>query len=124
MVYMIDLPYEIHTCQECPFKHMDKGSTKCIFAKNGEKLSFRAGTCPLLKNRWQKGKPTEEGWYLIKYECIYEGRYKGNIAYSTFKIQIYDDGYIDFSGGIGSDEVWQPVEYLRIGDVWKPKEAD
>ena len=54
MVYMIDLPYEIHTCQECPFKHTDKGSTKCIFARNGEKLSIRGGSCPI---QWHTGEP-------------------------------------------------------------------
>ena len=63
MTYLIDLPCEIHTCQECPFKHTDKGSTKCIFARNGEKLSIRGGTCPI---QWHTGEPTQEGRYLVR----------------------------------------------------------
>lgn len=79
---------------------------------------------PSVGSNWHTGTPTEEGWYLVKYICIHEGKYKGNIWYSTFRIEIHEDGYIETSGGIGNDDVWQPVEYLRIGDVWKPKETN
>lgn len=75
MTYLIDLPYEIHTCQECPFKRTDRCSTKCIFARDGEKLSIRGGTCPI---QWNTGEPTEEGWYLLKLDYEGEIRYAAN----------------------------------------------
>ena len=67
---------------------------------------------------WHTGTPTEEGWYLIKYVCIHEGRYKGRLSYRAvkrYKDEI--DGYIYEDGGINADDAWKPIEYQKIDDI-------
>ena len=45
MEYIINVPYEITSCQNCPCKHFDKFSTICHLSKDGER---RYGSCPLI----------------------------------------------------------------------------
>ena len=66
MKYEFDFPYEIKTCQACPFMSIYKGCTHCAFAPYGEQRSIRYGTCPLRVAGWRTGIPTDEGWYIIK----------------------------------------------------------
>ena len=65
MKYEFDFPYEIKTCQACPFMSLYKGSTHCAFAPYGEHRSIRYGTCPLRVAGWHTETPTEEGDYYV-----------------------------------------------------------
>lgn len=65
-------------------------------------------------NPWHTGTPTEEGWYLIKYECLVEGRYKGKLTYRAVHIYYDKYGIYNEDGSIGHDEVWKPIEYQII----------
>jgi len=69
MKYEFDFPYEIKTCQTCPFMSLYKGSTQCAFAPYGEQRSIRYGTCPLRVAGWHTGIPTEEGYYIAHFWC-------------------------------------------------------
>ena len=64
-------------------------------------------------NNWHKGKPTEDGWYLVAYKCVHECKNKGKIEYHAMNIVTYEDGFKDFRGR-ASDDVWQAVAYQII----------
>lgn len=69
---------------------------------------------------WRTGTPTEEGWYLVKYQCVLEGKYKGRLSYRTIKrYKDKIDNFIYEEGGIGHDDVWMPIEYQKIDDLWE-----
>jgi len=64
---------------------------------------------------WQTGTPTDVGWFLIKYECVCEGRYKGTIGYRAVRRKKDPiDGYIYEDGAIKADDVWKPIEWQKI----------
>ena len=44
MKYIIEIPYEITSCQNCPCKHFEKFSVVCHLSKDGER---HYGSCPL-----------------------------------------------------------------------------
>jgi len=66
-------------------------------------------------NNWHTGTPTEEGWYLIKYKCILDGKYKGNLSFRAVKRYKDElDGFIYEDGGINADDIWKPIEWQKI----------
>jgi len=77
-----------------------------------EEISGKEGkTSPV----WHTGTPTEEGWFIVKYECVCEGRYKGRIGYRAVRRKKDPiDGYIYEDGAIKADDVWKPIEWQRI----------
>ena len=66
-------------------------------------------------NPWHTGTPTEEGWFIVKYICICEGKYEGNLAYRAVR-RFKDEtvGFIYEAGGINADSIWRPIEWQRI----------
>lgn len=62
---------------------------------------------------WHTGTPTEEGWYLVAYECIHECRNKGKLEYFTMHILEDEFGYKDIRGR-ASDDVWKAVAWMPI----------
>lgn len=62
---------------------------------------------------WHTGTPTEEGWYLVAYECVYDCKNKGKIEYFTLNIITDEDGYKDYRGR-ASDDVWKAVAWQKI----------
>ena len=62
---------------------------------------------------WHTGTPTEEGWYLVAYECVYECKYKGKLEYHTMHIFENELGYKDIRGR-GSDDVWKMLAWMPI----------
>ena len=64
---------------------------------------------------WHTGTPSEVGWFLVKYECVCEGRYKGRIGYRAVRRKKDPiDGYIYEDGAINADDVWRPIEWQKI----------
>ena len=66
------------------------------------------------KRDWQTGKPTEEGWYLVKYECILECKHKGKLTYRAVHIYYDKYGIYNEDGSLGHDDVWKPIEWQKI----------
>ena len=66
-----------------------------------------------LEKKWYTGTPTEEGWYLVAYECVYECRNKGKLEYHTIHIFADELGYKDIRGR-ASDDVWKAVAWQKI----------
>lgn len=62
---------------------------------------------------WHTGTPTEEGWYLVAYECVYDCKNKGKIEYFTLNIITDEDGCKDYRGR-ASDDVWKAVAWQKI----------
>ena len=72
---------------------------------------------------WHTGTPTEEGFWLVKYKCVVEGKYNGRLTYRAVKIEKDKiDGFAYESGGIGAEEYWKPIEYQKIDDLWRGEE--
>lgn len=72
---------------------------------------------------WHTGTPSEEGFWLIKYKCVVEGKYNGRLTYRAVKIEKDKiDGFAYESGGIGAEEYWKPIEYQKIDDLWRGEE--
>lgn len=69
---------------------------------------------------WHTGTPTEDGWYLVAYECVYDCKNKGKIEYFTLNIITDEDGYKDYRGR-ASDDVWKAVAWQKI-EQYKEKE--
>ena len=86
----------------------------------------KEGTVEAWNNRlspWHTGTPTEEGFWLVKYKCVVEGKYNGRLTYRAVKIEKDKiDGFAYESGGIGAEEYWKPIEYQKIDDLWKGEE--
>lgn len=75
------------------------------------------------ENPWHTGIPTEEGFWLVKYKCVVEGKYNGRLTYRAVKIEKDKiDGFAYESGGIGAEEYWKPIEYQKIDELWKGEE--
>ena len=73
-----------------------------------------------LESPWHTGTPTEEGFWLVKYKCVVEGKYNGRLTYRAVKIEKDKiDGFAYESGGIGAEEYWKPIEYQKIDDLWR-----
>ena len=64
-------------------------------------------------NPWHTGTPTEDGQYLVAYECVYDCKNKGKIEYFTAKNITHEDGYREYRGR-PSDNVWEPVAWQKI----------
>ena len=81
-------------------------------------------TIPTQENKpqsnWHTGIPTEEGWYLVAYECVYDCKNKGKIEYFTLNIITDEDGFRDYRGR-ASDDVWKAVAWQKI-ELYKEKE--
>lgn len=71
---------------------------------------------------WHTGTPTDEGWYVVKYKCIHEGKYYEKIEYHTMYIYADSFGNMIISGR-ASDDVWQAIEYMKIDDAHTPFRA-
>ena len=65
------------------------------------------------QGNWHTGKPTEDGWYLVAYECVYDCKNKGKIEYHTLNIITHEDGYRDYRGR-ASDDVWKAIAWMPI----------
>ena len=66
-------------------------------------------------SNWHTGTPTDVGWFLVKYECVCEGRYKGRIGYRAVRRKKDPiDGYIYEDGAINAEDVWKPIEWQKI----------
>ena len=66
-----------------------------------------------LDDNWHTGTPTEDGWYLVAFECVYDCNNKGKIEYFTLNIITDEYGYMDYRGR-ASDDVWKAVAYQKI----------
>jgi len=71
-------------------------------------------------NPWHTGTPTEEGWYLVAYECVHGCKNKGKLEYYTMHIFEDELGYKDIRGR-ASDDVWKAIAWQRI-EPYKEKE--
>ena len=65
------------------------------------------------RSNWLTGEPTEEGWYLVAYECVHECSNKGKLEYHTMHILADEYGCKDIRGR-ASDEVWKAVAWMPI----------
>ena len=83
--------------------------------KYGEQKAYSQQYVDELKAKysWHTGTPTEDGWYLVAYECVYDCKNKGKIEYFTMNIITDEDGYRDYRGR-ASDDVWKAVAYQKI----------
>lgn len=69
-----------------------------------------------MDDNWHTGTPTEEGWYLVKYRCVLEGKYFGKIEYHTMHIFTNEIGMKEYRG-TASDDVWLAFEYQNIDEA-------
>lgn len=99
---------------------------KCIKCPNAiryEDGSYHGCAVPnCIISSWNIGIPTEEGWYLIKYKCIYQSQYYGQIIYGTMRIYTDNIGYKAVTG-MPSDSIWKAIEYQKIDNAY-PFEID
>ena len=88
------------------------GSLFRLYKKDNEVLNEVKNR--LTGNPWHTGTPTEEGWYLIKYECIWECKHKGKLSYRAVRIYYDKYGIYNEDGSIGHDDVWKPIKWQKI----------
>lgn len=101
-------------CSRAKESRGNKCHANPVISKAGENAKERVieawNTRP---NPWHTGTPTDEGWYLVAYECIHECKNKGKLEYHTMHIFENELGYKDIRGR-ASDDVWKAVAWQKI----------
>lgn len=85
----------------------------CFFENKNECPDCDEGIWIEEGSPWHTGKPIEDGWYLVAYECVYDCKNKGKIEYHTLNIITHEDGFRDYRG-YASDDVWKAVAWQKI----------